>query len=858
MYRLVAHFLIVVLVCLSSCSEYSYVKSALKSQQKGKLDKTEVLVLKAQKKDSLLPAVFYAKAALLFDSGYHQFNIDKAYHQIKQSRMFFASLEEKEMKKHINVGIDLLAIDRLRKRIEHAGFIRAEMNSSEASYNEFLDEFGDTQYDEEAILRRDSVAFNTASEINTYQAYEDFMNKYPGAIQIPDAKKKYEKLYFLKSTSDGKLASYIKFLKVHPDTPYRSEAEKEIFEISTAGNSESSYQKFINAYPKSIYAAKAKRILFHLAPAGFKWKSDSINNALILMEKGELIPINKEKKYGFSDVKGEEVVPPIYDNLKPGYLCHTLKNDFFETGREIIALDQSVIFSGLYESTEDLGSGILKITTPSGVFVMHKSGWPVTSLKFNDVKRINSFIAVSIHGKWGIITFGGRQIVEPKFDEIFVVGNFYFFKIGELFDVVSHEQLTNSADNQPLNIQPLYDDYELLNDELVWVSSEVGEAVLNRNLVEVIPYSNHNINFLTSGYLIKKKDKITVLNSDFNNVLQLNSESVKSNDSYLTVKDKAATNLYSLEGIKNVKEYDSTALLGRNFAVGYSKDSTFIHFKNEQMLYFSGNRDIEYLTNSNSASYVSVQSKRRNISYYDINGALVLEGNFDSVTPLGNEYLVVTDRGKKGLFSINNGQLLAPKFDAIANYNQGYVSFLGNRKFGIVHDSLGVKVINNYDKNLIPYNKNLLIAEKSGSLGLVDKAGQIVSSFSFDEIQFWTDSVALVKEGSNWQFYNIYSKEREEMIIKSFQVINDSNAEKLIIALTDTGYGVFSNIYGEVISPTFNDIVNLGSAEEPLYFTEKHVSEAEFYVVIYYTKEGELIQKLVFEAKDYPLIYCEE
>ncbi|MEQ8925908.1 MAG: WG repeat-containing protein, partial [Fulvivirga sp.] len=659
MHRLSVYFFIATAAYLSSCSDYFYVKSSLKSQQNGKVEKAEMYVQKAMEKDSLQPAVFYASASLFFDSAYNNFNIDKAYYQLNQSRMFFASLEEKEMKKHVNAGIDLLAINRLKKRIEYAAFIRAELTSTEASYNSFLAEFGATNFDELAALRRDSLAFITASSLNTYQAYEEFMNKYPDAIQILEAKKKYEKLYFLKSTSDGRLASYINFLKVHPDTPYRNEAEREIFEISTAGNSESGYQKFINAYPKSIYTNKAKRLLFHLAPAGFKWKSDSLNKAFNLMNRGELIPINKSKKYGFTDLKGEEVVPPKYDNLKESYLCQTLKTDFFETDREIIALDQSVIFSGLFTGVQDLGLGTLKIETPAGVFIMHKSGWPIISQKLDDAKRINSFLAIAINGKWGVISLNGRQIVEPEFDDIWVAGNFYFFKKGEQFDVVSHNQLANSADNQTLKIQPLYDDYDLIDENKLWVKSEYGQAVFNQYLSELIPYGNHQIDFLTSGYLIKKQNNVRWLNTDFKLAHDLMSVSVKTNDSYIVVNDESSTALYTLDKYKKIKDYDSAALIGRNFALGYANDSVFVYFKNKHMLANTNIKSVEFITSSNSYSYVSIPSKRRGKTYYNEMGEIVLEGNFDSVTPLGQEYLVVTDRGKKGLYSTKYGQILA-------------------------------------------------------------------------------------------------------------------------------------------------------------------------------------------------------
>ena len=69
-------------------------------------------------------------------------------------------------------------------------------------------------------------------------------------------------------------------------------------------------------------------------------------------------------------------------------------------------------------------------------------------------------------------------------------------------------------------------------------------------------------------------------------------------------------------------------------------------------------------------------------------------------------------------------------------------------------------------------------------------------------------------------------------------------------------YGIISNRNGLVIPPTFHDIINLGTAEMPFYFTEKSVEEAGIYVVIYYDHTGKLVRRQAYEEEDYDRIYC--
>ena len=70
---------------------------------------------------------------------------------------------------------------------------------------------------------------------------------------------------------------------------------------------------------------------------------------------------------------------------------------------------------------------------------------------------------------------------------------------------------------------------------------------------------------------------------------------------------------------------------------------------------------------------------------------------------------------------------------------------------------------------------------------------------------------------------------------------------------------MLSNKRGTVIPISFSDLVNLGPADEPIYFTEKHVTEASIFVVIYYDGNGKLIRREVYDdSEEYEKIYCSD
>jgi hypothetical protein len=93
--------------------------------------------------------------------------------------------------------------------------------------------------------------------------------------------------------------------------------------------------------------------------------------------------------------------------------------------------------------------------------------------------------------------------------------------------------------------------------------------------------------------------------------------------------------------------------------------------------------------------------------------------------------------------------------------------------------------------------------------------------------------------------------------VKSFSWIRDSEAEKIVSVHRENFYGVISNRKGIVIQPAFTEIINLGNADRPFYFTEKQVEEAGIFVVVYFDSTGKLVRRQAFEEEEYDRIVCQ-
>jgi hypothetical protein len=185
------------------------------------------------------------------------------------------------------------------------------------------------------------------------------------------------------------------------------------------------------------------------------------------------------------------------------------------------------------------------------------------------------------------------------------------------------------------------------------------------------------------------------------------------------------------------------------------------------------------------------------------------------------------------------------------------ISVLKNKRFGAYHIQQKKLIKPQYDRNIMPYNEAVVSTFKSGNYGFLGWDNKPVSMFAFDEIRYWSDSVAMVRKGSFWSFYDIPARNETETNLRKVILIRDAPDDKVAIIQKDNAFGVIAN-RGEVIIPvTFTDIVNLGSADQPLYFTEKHVKEASLYIVIYYDYAGNMLRKEIYDdASDYDKIYC--
>src|SRR5690606_13789370 len=242
---------------------------------------------------------------------------------------------------------------------------------------------------------------------------------------------------------------------------------------------------------------------------------------------------------------------------------------------------------------------------------------------------------------------------------------------------------------------------------------------------------------------------------------------------------------------------------------------------------------------------------------YDLEGTPLFTASFDAIEYAGQGIFVVTQKDKKGLLNLQGKSLLPTEYDAIGSVRDDVVSLLRNKRFGAYRVSEKKLIKPQYDRNVVPYGASWAVCYRQGAYAFSNWNDQQVSGFDFEEVQYWNDSVALVRQEGHWAFYDIPGRTVRVRGLRSVSAVADDPGAKVAIVQRDKAFGVVDNQGRELIPATFADIVNLGSAGAPLFFTEKHIREASLFVVIYYDRMGNMLRKEVYDdAADYDKIYC--
>jgi hypothetical protein len=851
--------LIFLLICISQASLAqlkSTERAARKSMSKGNWHKAHDLIRKSLTKDSANVAAEFLFASFFFSPGNPSFNIDSAHRHTASSLRKFQYADEKELERLRRIPVDSTVILNLRSAIDSAAFERAKQLRTEEAFLHFLSQFPHAAHRDEAIVLRNEAAFLDAVKTNTYEGYLRFIEKYPSASHAEEAQAKYHLLLYEAKTRPRTLQSFELFLREYPSTPYRNVVEKNIFEIMTGGGDTNSFITYLDKFPGSSYARRAKDILFYLIDendsSALRYLSDSLR-LLHDINQRYLAPVLKDGNYGFIDENGKLVLPYKWKTLPSKYFCGGITDDVLLPDSTLTSRDGSTVYKTRIADYEDIGSGFLMIPADSCFHLIHKSG--IVILKcVDDVKVIaGKFLAVRQEGKWRLLTLAGRPLTNRTFQKIAALGDVITLGNENNVELITSESLAQTLDQKPFLSAGPFNEVREWPEGRVWVRQRDQEGVLDQRLRPIIPIEVQKLRPASFGGISVREKQQRLFTH--NGMMPGEFTDIVLHEPWITIQvDSLWRILHPSTATFHPPKYKAVTFSGP-FAVGKNIDSLEVHLSPNARLEFPSEARISFTPGKDSTAFLLVQMEKKK-SVFDITGKRIFTTEFEDVQYGGEGLFVVTQRGKKGLVN-GDGKLVLPlEYDGITVLSKGTVSLLKNTKFGAFRLRDRKLIKPQYEKNLVIYRNDLLAGFERGKYRFIGWDNKSVGTITFDLISHWTDSVALIKDNFQWMLFDTFAQKIEEDGITQMKYIKDDPAIKLAIVKQDGVWGVLHNRRGFIIPPSFSAIVNVGTAEKPLYFTGKHVEEASIFVVLYYNSEGKMLMRQVYEENEYEKLIC--
>ena len=445
------------------------------------------------------------------------------------------------------------------------------------------------------------------------------------------------------------------------------------------------------------------------------------------------------------------------------------------------------------------------------------------------------------------------MLLPYAWDEVVAYKNVLALKKDGRYSLATTGSIAQIADQQDPGMIEEVDEVKPWNDELIWVKRNRLQGLIDHALDTLVSPEEQMLSPSYFGAVSQSAAGFRTINRKGEASIPFQEVLVK--EPWVAVKKDEAWYLFDPVGrAYQSRGYDSLGFAGP-VALGLFKDSLVICFSPTQSLGVKQPARTAFIPGQDSSSFLLLEQGDKK-SIYTLKGRKLFTMNYDRIEYAGERTFVVFRKEKKGLISFDGKPLLPLEFDAIGTVNRGLVSLLKGSKFGMFDCKKRKLIKPQYAKNLTVYNNQVNVVYKDGLYGFAAWDSKPIGKLEFKEVRYWNDTSAFVKKNDEWMIYVIKTQKIVLDKVKDYRLIRDRNGEKLAIVQQDHKYGVIHNVKGTVIPITFSDIINVGSSEQPLYFTEKHVEEASLFVVIYYDAKGKMLRKEVYEHDDYEKIYC--
>ena len=819
-------------------AQFNPEKKAINKIKKGQWNSARKILNKSLRKDSLNIEALYSYSVLYFTPHYSRFNVDTAnYYRFKTSNLF-ANADNKLQERLKKFPLDSTVLANQKNKIDSAAFEKAKNIDTEDSYIHFLSHYPGANQTQQAIELRDEAAFVIALKGNTHFAFQNFLDKYPNSHRTQEAQDRYDKLLYSYETQNKTLEEFERFVNQYPASPFRSNAIQNIYEKTTLDGSEQSFESFINLYPENKMAKEASNILLHirLSKQSPVTMTDSLKALYPLLD---WIPITDNNKWGFMDHHGEIVFDTILDEIDEEYFCNPMHDDFIKTKNEIISRNGATIAKGKFKSTTDIGYGFIRAETDSSILLIHKSGKFLPIRGLTDAFIIGSqFIAAKNSNQWGIFSFTGFAIIPFTFERIIVRGQSVIMsKAGKEILLDINKIIPYSQGKE----EPIVaDEIKHYGSKYLWIRNGALEEIIDTDLNKIIPFDRHQITFESIG-LVQHKNNYHYLK----NWPMLESTPLETYQIFepwlVTRKTGERPSLHYIPKQQTIAELADSIWFDQALAAVMKSDSVRLIQSPTRFFTIPMDENYSVRQSRDSIAFILVKSKNKTNIHLASTFERITTTTWQGVEPILKNIFLIKEKGKQGLIDDKNKILLNPEYDALL-YTNGVFTLLKDRKFGTYNPTTKKLLKPAFESNLIKYNQEWTIGRKENKLAFINPETKN-PVFEFDEINFWTDSVALVKVNGKKALYSIFNKKIIMDNIGTFQIVNEFNNRRFAILSQGNLLGVIGGESETILKPEFEELT-FQRVNDTLVFIAMKPLPGKEVEIFYFDRDGKTIKKL--------------
>ena len=869
------NILVLILLYTTATSWAEPHKQALKFLDEGDYERAEEQVRKILEKDARAPGGHYLYGRLYFEESFSRFNLDSAYYYVTQAQSLWKTADEKTIQKIVKAGIMLVLVEELRESVEWAAYRSARASMTLEAFDVFFDRYDNDQLDGLLLVTRDSLAFTEVQAMDTWQAYQQFINDYPEAIQRELAYNAYHERIYEDRALNQPVASLRTFLVEIADTPYRDQIEYELLKGTTLSGLPRDFQAFLNDYPLTVHAPLVTKYLYHLGitQEDYQFPARLLNDSIrqeALLAADQLFPYMDDGKFGFFDAEnGREVIRAQYDAVAPRYLCAPTLETLLQVtinGRPKVVTRSGVALSNSIAKIDPLGGNVFKYSRGDLYGCMLASGEEILPAQYDDVQLIDGrLLAVAKDDQWGVYSLMGTQLLPLQYDEIGTLtkGVVTIWKDDRIalfsFDKIDGQ---TGVDAQ---LRFLYEEVELMGEELIWCFADDREQLLDAKLGELIPLADHQIYeeeayiYAESGGTVKIYDPVrqTLGDEVYQDIMVGKGRvALRKNDRWnLLMDNNAAEPRLQIDSVYFpndrvsviVQEESRTLLFDDQVAVEVPQDAYIESVKNA--------------VNDLKTAYFSVKDESGEIAVIAPDGVQLFAFEGTNVEMAADSLFLV--REKKGmLLKARNGEnVLSRSYDLIEPaVEDGRLVFhlLRDGKLGMYGPEGSLSVRPAYSEKVRVVSDSVFVAVQDDLAGIVKTWTEGKTAFIYQEVTPLNDSLLLVKEDDVWSLINVLRNETLLSDIISLDEEVDYGGFRQRRFKQSKGFGLLDSRKGILLEGRYLEISNIGTQTDPYIFVERYLEDAEFYVVLYLNKEGEKVKSIAYKEAAYEKILCDQ